>query len=141
MLLAITALPVAGQDVTGTWLATVDLGPGGGGQVTLVLEQDGTAVSGTYTGSYGTGVELSGTARGGRIGLSFPSDDVGEITYEGVVAAPDSMSGRVRYGTRYEGTFEALRRPPVTVLSTAVGYGVLTLLVALALGMILRGLR
>ena len=28
--LALVALPVSGQDITGTWLLAVDLGPGGG---------------------------------------------------------------------------------------------------------------
>jgi len=140
LFLALVALPVSGQDVTGTWLLAVDLGPGGTGQVTLSLEQDGTAVSGTYSGTYGTAVELSGTAEGGRILLSFATDQVGEITYDGAVAA-DTMRGSVTYGTRYTGTFEGAMRPAATWVSTYVAYSVMALLVLFALRMLFPGAR
>ncbi len=103
--LALVALPVSGQDITGTWLLAVDLGPGGGGEATFVLEQDGTAISGTYSGAYGTDVEVSGTAEDGRIMFSFVTGPVGEITYDGALAG-DTMRGTVTYGTLASGTFE-----------------------------------
>lgn len=140
LFLALVALPVAGQDVTGTWLLAVDLGQGGTGEVTLVLQQDGAAVSGTYSGTYGTGVELSGTAEGGRIMLSFATDQVGDITYDGALAG-DTMRGSVTYGTAYDGTFEGSMRAPATFVSTYVGYSVMALLVLFALRMLFPGAR
>lgn len=135
LLLATAFLPVRGQDISGTWLVEVDLGGGGSGQVTLVLQQDGAAISGTYSGSYGTAVAVSGTAEGGRISLSFPTEQVGEITYDGMVAT-DTVWGSVAYGTRYSGTFAGFRRPPATIVSTMVGYGVLALVLSFAVGVI-----
>ncbi|MGD8288889.1 MAG: hypothetical protein PVJ80_14605 [Gemmatimonadota bacterium] len=134
LLLALLASPASGQDVSGTWRSTVYLGGGGGtGGVTLELVQDGAAVRGTYTGSYGTAIPLTGTADGDRVAFSFSTDNIGDIAYEGTVAA-DSMWGSVTYGTRFDGTFGAYRRPPATIVSTIVGYGVLGLLMLVAVG-------
>lgn len=140
MLLALLALPVHGQDATGTWQVTVDLGSGGTGGVTLVLEQSGPAVSGTYSGTYGSLVPLSGTAEDGRIMLAFTTNGVGEVSYDGTLAG-DTMSGSVSYGTDLSGTFEASRRPPATFVSTAVAYSVMAVLLLLALRMIFPGRR
>ncbi len=54
--LALVAVPVSTQDMTGTWVLSVDLGAAGGGDATFVLEQNGTAITGTYSGALGDGV-------------------------------------------------------------------------------------
>jgi hypothetical protein len=133
--LALVALPVSAQDLTGTWNATVDLGSGGTGGVTLVLVQDGAAVSGTYSGSYGSLVPLRGTAEGGRVVFSFTTNGGAEAIYDGVLLA-DTMRGSVAYGESTSGTFEALMRPPATIVSAVVGYGVMVLLLLGALKVI-----
>lgn len=138
LLLVVVAPPACGQDLAGTWLLAVDLGSGGGGQVTFVLEQEGSAISGTYSGSYGTLVPLSGTAEDGRIRLSFTTEGVGEITYDGAMVA-DTMRGSVTYGDVASGTFEGTMRPPATWVSTYVAYSVMALLLLLALRMALPG--
>jgi len=140
LLLALLVLPVSAQDVGGTWILNVDIGRGGVGEVTLVLEQDGSAVSGTYSGSYGQLVPLSGSVEDGRLLLSFPNDRVGEISYDGVLA-PDTVWGSVTYGTRYDGTFEGFRRPPATIVSTVVGYAVMALVLLFAVGLIVMSVR
>lgn len=135
-ILSLAALPLSAQEVAGTWILEVRLGGGGGtGQVTLDLEQDGSAVTGTYSGSYGQLVPLTGTAEGGGLFLSFPNEQVGEITYDGMLA-PDTVWGAVEYGTRYNGTFEGYRRPPATIVSTVVGYAVMGLVLLFAVGLI-----
>ena len=142
-LLLATAAPhaVSAQDVTGTWRLSVDLGSGGTGGVTLELVQEGTTVRGTYSGTYGTRVPLTGTEQNGAIALSFTTENIGEVAYEGTVAA-DTMWGSVTYGTRFDGTFGAYRRPPATVVSTIVGYGVMGLLLLVALvGIVWSGRR
>jgi hypothetical protein len=76
---------------------------------------------------------VTGTAAGDRVALSFSTDGIGEIIYDATVAA-DSMWGSVTYGTRFDGTFGAYRRPPATIVSTIVGYTVMGLVLLVAVG-------
>ena len=99
------AVPVAGQDVAGTWVLSVDLGAAGGGDATFVLMQDGTAITGTYSGAVGDGVEVTGTAENGVVKFMFVSDLAGEVTYEGTIEGT-TMKGTCIYGDLGEGTFE-----------------------------------
>ncbi len=103
-LVALLAAPVSAQDITGTWILSVDLGPGGGGDATFVLEQEGTAVTGTYTGAWGDNIELSGTLEDGEITLTFESQ-AGEIIFYGTVDG-DTMEGDCIYGQLGDGVFE-----------------------------------
>jgi CubicO group peptidase (beta-lactamase class C family) len=91
--------------VEGVWLLRVDLGAGGGGEATFVLEQDGGAITGTYSGAYGTRLPVSGTAQEGRIAFAFRTAQMGEIAYDGRLEG-DTMRGDVTYGTAARGTFE-----------------------------------
>jgi len=103
--LALVALPAAGQSVTGTWVLSVDLGAAGGGDVTFVLEQEGTTITGSYSGAVGDGLEVTGTVENGMVKFTFQSDLAGEITYEGTLEGT-TMEGTVTYGDLGEGTFE-----------------------------------
>ena len=103
-LAALLAAPVSAQDITGTWILSVDLGPGVGGDATFVLEQEGTAVTGTYTGALGDNIELSGTLEDGEITLTFESQ-AGEIIFYGTVDG-DTMEGDCIYGQLGDGVFE-----------------------------------
>ena len=102
--LALVVLPVSGQNVAGIWVLSVDLGAGGGGNATFVLAQDGTAITGTYSGAYGTDVAVRGTAENGRIMFTFQTNQLGEISYNGTFEG-DSMTGTVVYGAVANGTF------------------------------------
>jgi len=103
--LALIALPVSGQDVTGTWILSVDLGAAGGGDATFVLVQEGTEITGTYAGATGEGIEVKGTVEDGVIKFSFLSDLAGEVSYEGTMEGT-TMKGTCLYGDLGEGTFE-----------------------------------
>jgi len=103
--LALIALPVSGQDVTGTWILSVDLGAAGGGDATFVLMQEGTEITGTYTGATGDGIEVKGTAEDGVIKFSFLSDLAGEVSFEGTMEGT-TMKGTCLYGDLGGGTFE-----------------------------------
>lgn len=103
-LLALVAVPVSGQDVTGSWVLSVDLGPAGGGDATFVFQQDGTVITGTYSGALGDGIELKGTAEGGKVTLTFGSQ-AGEIIFSGTVEGT-TMKGTCIYGQLGDGTFE-----------------------------------
>ncbi len=105
--LALIAFPVSGQDIAGTWVLSVDLGPGGGGDATFVFEQEGTSITGTYTGTLGDGVEVSGTLEDGEITFSFESE-AGEILYTCTVEG-NTMSGTCFYGFAGDGTFEGTK--------------------------------
>ena len=107
-LLALVAHPVSGQDVTGTWVLSVDLGAAGSGDATFVLEQEGTAITGTYSGAVGEGLEVTGTAEDGMVKLIFQSDLAGEIGYEGTIEGT-TMEGTCTYGQVGEGTFQGSR--------------------------------
>ena len=102
--LALVAVPVSGQDVTGTWVLSVDLGPAGGGDATFVLEQEGTTITGTYSGAVGEGLAVSGTVEDGMVRFSFDSE-AGQITYEGTIEGT-TMTGTCIYGQLGDGTFE-----------------------------------
>ncbi len=103
--LALVALPVSGQDVAGIWVLSVNLGAGGSGVATFVLQQEGTTITGTYSGAYGTGVEVSGTAEDGQIRFAFQTGQVGLIRYDGTIDG-ETMTGTVIYGDQLDGTFE-----------------------------------
>ena len=116
--LALSALappPAASQEVEGVWLLRVDLGAGGGGEATFQLVQDGAALTGTYSGAYGTNVPVSGTAQGGRITFAFRTPQVGEIAYDGRLES-GTMRGSVTYGTSARGTFEGRMAETATPL-------------------------
>ena len=104
-LLAFVAVPASGQDVTGTWILSVDLGPGGGGDATFVLVQEGTEITGTYSGQTGDGIEVTGAVEDGVITFSFVSDLAGAVTYEGTIE-DGTFKGTCFYGDLGDGTFE-----------------------------------
>ncbi len=103
--LALVAIPVSGQSATGTWVLSVDLGGGQGGDATFVLVQEGTAITGTYSGATGDGLEVTGTVEDGVVKFSFVSDQAGEVSYEGTIEGM-TMTGTCIYGALGEGTFE-----------------------------------
>lgn len=102
--LALVAVPVSAQDVSGTWVLEVDLGPAGGGPATFVFEQEGIDLTGTYSGTLGDNIQLSGTVEDGEIEFSFESQ-AGEIIYIGTVDG-DTMEGDAIYGQVGDGVFE-----------------------------------
>ena len=107
-LLAFVAVPASGQGVTGSWVLAVDLGPGGGGDATFVLVQEGTEITGTYTGGVGDQLEVTGSVEDGMITLDFISDLAGAITYEGTIEE-GTFKGVCFYGDLGDGTFEGTK--------------------------------
>ncbi len=88
--------------VTGTWVFSVDI-PTGSGNATLVLEQEGSTVTGTYSGVMGERVPVTGTAEEGVVKLFFASDE-GLVSYEARLEGI-TMEGTTVYGDRGAGTF------------------------------------
>lgn len=82
-------------DLTGTWVLTVD-SPQGTSNPTMVLQQDGNKVTGTYQGSMGS-ADLEGTVDGNSFVLNAEMSMQGmdfTLTYSGTQDG-DDMTGEV----------------------------------------------
>jgi hypothetical protein len=88
--------------VTGTWVFSVDI-PTGSGNATLVLEQEGSTITGTYSGAMGDRLPVTGTSEDGVVKLFFASDE-GLVSYEARLEGI-TMEGTTVYGDRGAGTF------------------------------------
>ena len=91
-----------GQDVTGKWVLSVELGELGGGEATFDFKQDGKVITGTYAGALGE-VALTGEIEGDEIEFSFETE-FGTVTYIGTVTGT-TMEGTCDYGFA-SGTFK-----------------------------------
>ena len=104
-------LPVAltAQDVTGTWNMTFST-DGGDLPATLVLAQDGEAVTGELVSDQGT-VEFEGTIMGNELKWVIEVDAGGqfiEISMDGTVEG-DEMTGTADFGGYGGGSWSATR--------------------------------
>ena len=94
-------------DVTGTWSADVVL-DAGSGTATFVLKQEGTALSGTYTGALGE-AKVTGSINGDDVTWSFESPDAGKVVYKGKLDG-GKIKGTVEYGELGKGNFTATKK-------------------------------
>jgi len=99
----LSALTLSGADLTGTWSVAVAL-DAGTGTATFTFKQTGEALSGTYSGTFGQ-AQVTGTVKGDQIEWSFDNEQVGKVTYNGVVDGTGKMKGTVTYGQLGKGTF------------------------------------
>jgi hypothetical protein len=102
-----SALALLGADLTGSWSVAVVL-DAGSGAATFNFKQTGETFSGTYTGTFGT-AQVTGTVKGDQIEWSFDAEQVGRVTYQGMLDGPDKMKGTVIYGQLGNGTFAGER--------------------------------
>jgi hypothetical protein len=108
--LAATMLAYA-ANVAGTWTLSVE-SPRGTRDSTLVLQQNGEALTGTLKSQRGD-MPVTGTLKGNALALSYKMSMQGnemEITYTGTVDG-DSMSGTVSFGGMGEGKFTGKKQP------------------------------
>jgi hypothetical protein len=90
---------LAAEDISGTWLFSVDLDDGGHGDPTFVLKQTGENVTGTYTGPLGE-FKVAGTVKDKNAVLGFEFTREGQVikaTYTGTIESPTKMSGTVAF--------------------------------------------
>ena len=104
---AIATQPLGAQDISGKWVLSVELGDLGGGDPSFVFKQEGTKLTGTYSGALGE-AEITGTVEGNKFEFSFGSDEAGTVTYEGTIDG-DTMKGTCVYGDFADGTFTGKR--------------------------------
>jgi hypothetical protein len=103
VLLMVSALTLLGADMTGTWQVAVVL-DAGSGAATFNFKQTGEALTGTYTGTFGSS-QVTGTVKGDQIEWSFDNDQVGHVTYQGSIDAAGKIKGTVIYGQLGKGSF------------------------------------
>ncbi len=94
--------------VTGSWVMSVDLGSAGSGRPIFVLQQDGSTITGTYSGAVGQNLEVRGTVKDGTVELSFDGRD-GVVTYVGSFDGT-TMQGTCVYSRLGEGSFDGSYR-------------------------------
>ena len=105
----IPLVAVAAHHVNGTWVLSVDLGGGQGGDATFVLEEkEAGKLTGTYSGGVGT-ADVTGTVSGNDVEFWFDSDQAGKVTYKGSIT-DGVMSGTCTYGDLGSGTFSGSKK-------------------------------
>jgi len=107
-LLLATAFGLSGADLSGTWSAAVVL-DAGSGTATFVFQQQGTSLSGTYSGVLGE-AKVTGTVMGDKVEWSFDGGQVGKVSFQGTLDGPAKMKGTAEYGQLGKGTFTAEKK-------------------------------
>ena len=100
---AIAVLQAA--DISGTWSAAVVL-DAGSGTATFVVQQQGEALSGTYSGVLGE-AKITGTVKGDKVEWSFDGGQAGKVSFQGTLDGPARIKGTAEYGLLGKGTFTA----------------------------------
>lgn len=98
-------------DITGKWVFIVET-PQGPGSPSFAFEQKGEALTGTYTGFFGT-APLAGTVKGGKVVFTVKANAEGQdlaMVYSGEVVA-DTMKGKIDFAGYGEAIFTGKRAP------------------------------
>jgi len=98
------ALPLVAADITGNWTFAVDLG-GQGGSPKFSFQQNGEALTGTYSGQLGES-KLKGTVKGDKVEFQFETSGI-VVAYSGSIVSATEMKGKADYGGQAEGTWTA----------------------------------
>ena len=96
-------LALAQADVAGNWSFTIE-NPQGVNERTMVLEQDGNALTGTTTSDNGATGSVSGSIEGNEVELTFDVPAGFTVTMTGTVDG-STMSGSMNYGGQASGSF------------------------------------
>jgi hypothetical protein len=105
LVMAPGAIMAEQADITGTWEMEVET-PGGSGNPTFELQQQGEKITGTYQGLFGQS-PVTGNIQGDHFVLQFNSAGM-DIRYEGIVAG-DTAEGSVDIGGG-KGTFKGRKK-------------------------------
>lgn len=111
-----TGLGVAGQtpaDVAGDWVLTGETDGGGPFTSNVVLEQNGTELTGRYSSDAVGEAELKGSVSGNDFMWSMSADLGGqsiELTYTCTLQDDGTLSGQLDLGGYGGGTFTGKRR-------------------------------
>ncbi len=93
-------LPAAlAADISGTWQFTVETNQGSGSP-TVVFQQTGEQLSGTFSSQVFGDAKLTGTVKGNAIEFGFEGDAGGQtlkVSYRGTIEGPTTMKGTAVY--------------------------------------------
>ena len=110
----ILCMPFAlGADITGTWQLTVETAQGSG-TPTVVFEQSGEQLTGTFNSQIFGTVKLIGTVKGNAIEFGFDGEAGGQkvkVSYKGTIEGPATMKGTAVYaGIDDKATWSATKK-------------------------------
>jgi hypothetical protein len=86
-------------DISGTWQFTVETNQGSGSP-TVVFQQNGEQLTGTFSSQIFGDVKLTGTVKGDAIQFGFEGDAGGQtlkVSYKGTIENPTTMKGTAVY--------------------------------------------
>ena len=97
-LLLVTAVAFA-ADVSGAWQITVETSQGSG-TPTMLLQQQGEKITGTFNSQILGEAKITGTVKGNAIEFRFEGDAGGQtikVIYKGTIEGPSAMKGTAAY--------------------------------------------
>src|SRR4051794_22801353 len=86
-------------DVSGTWQLTVETAQGSG-TPTVVLQQNGEQLTGTFSSQIFGQAKITGTVKGNAIEFGFEGDAGGQkikVSYKGAIESATAMKGTPVY--------------------------------------------
>jgi hypothetical protein len=100
-------------DVSGTWQLSVETSQGSG-TPTVVLQQQGEKITGTFNSQIFGEAKITGTVKGNVIEFGFDGDAGGQtikVTYKGTIESPTTMKGTAVYaGLDDKATWSATKK-------------------------------
>ena len=104
---------VLGADVSGTWQFTVETSQGTGNP-TVVFQQKGEQLTGTFNSQIFGEVKITGSVKGNAIEFGFDGDAGGQtlkVSYKGTIESPAAMKGTAVYaGFDEKATWSATKK-------------------------------
>ena len=100
-LMAVIVLAAAGiagaaaADVTGTWTMKVTGGPHGDATMGLVLKQQGTEVTGTFSSGHAADMAVHGEFTDGTLKIATGGEEHGKIIFEAKLKADGTLGGYI----------------------------------------------
>ena len=84
----------ADATVTGTWTMNVEGGPHGNATMGLVLKQEGTKVTGTFSSGHSAEMEVAGQFKDGQLDVETKGGD-SRIIFSAKLKADGTLSGSI----------------------------------------------
>ena len=94
--------------IDSSWIITVALEDGGGGDINFILKEAGGKITGSYSGTQGSDLAVTGTLKGNKIEWSFEGMD-GPISYSGEVLKDGTLKGTCEYACCGAGQFTGIK--------------------------------
>jgi hypothetical protein len=99
-------------DISGTWKFSVDLDTGGHGEPTFVFKQEGSKLTGTYSGPLGE-QKVTGNVTDAKAVFGFEvviDGETGKATYTATIESPTKMTGTVEFSNGVRGKWTATKK-------------------------------